>query len=635
MKGGRTALAASLRRWATAVALFLCAGFAGLQSHGATPPSRPNILWLTWEDAGPHLGCYGDSYASTPNLDALSARGMRFRRVWSTAPVCAPARTAIISGMYPSSTGAEHMRSDVPLPEGTRMFPQYLRDEGYYCSNNSKEDYNLRKPPGVWDESSPRAHWRNRAAGQPFFAVFNFTETHESQVRRRPHTFVHDPATAPIPPYMPDTRETREAWAQYHDQVSVVDRRVGAALKEVEEAGLAEDTIVFAFGDHGAGLPRNKRSACDSGLRVPLIAYFPPRWRHLAPKDYAEGGESPRLVNFVDLAPTMLSIARIRPPSWMQGMAFAGWYVSPAPEFTFGHRGRMDERIDLVRAVTDGRFVYVRNYFPHLPHGQHVAYLFQTPATIAWKRLHDSGELDAAQRAYWEPKAPEELYDLESDPHEVRNLAAEPGRQALLERFRTAHRRHTLAVRDVGLLPEAEMHARAGANAPGDLARTLERYDVNRVFEAAEVAARRDLADLPALIEMTRSDDSAVRYWAAMGFLIRGARAVQAQAETLRSLLSDASPSVRVAAGEALARHGGEADANAGLETLLAAADLNQSSYLAALAALNALDHVADRLGERRERLGALPRSDAKVATRMNDYVERLLTHLIGPQASQ
>ncbi|MGE3310982.1 MAG: sulfatase [Limisphaerales bacterium] len=592
---------------------------------------RPNILWLSCEDAGPHLGAYGDPDATTPNIDALAKEGLRYRRAWSTAPVCAPARTAIISGMYPSATGSEHMRSFVPMPSGTRMFPVLLRELGYYCSNNSKEDYNFQVAGKVWDESSVRAHWRNRATGQPFFSVFNFTESHESQVRKRPHQAVHDPARVRIPPYMPDTAEAREGWAQYHDQVSVVDERVGRMLRELDDAGLADDTIVFFFGDHGPGLPRNKRMACDSGLRVPMIARFPPRWRHLAPAEYVEGGESSRLVSFVDLAPTVLSIAGIRPPEWMQGRAFAGAHPAKAPEYLFGLRGRMDERIDLVRSVTDGRFVYVRNYFPHRPHGQHVSYLFETPMTVAWKRLFDDGKLPPVQRRYWEARSPEELYDLESDPFETVNLAGSPEHRNTLRRLRSAHRKHTLEVGDVDLLPEAEMQARAAGKAPGDLRNDRRGFDGKRILDAAELAARRDPADLPRLRRLARDRDSGVRYWAAMGFLVRGEPVVAAGAGELRKLLEDASPSVRIPAAEALATWGKPEDLRAGTEELLRLADARRSGYLVAVAAMNALDNLPEASRPPKIAFEDLPTASAGVSPRMNDYLIRLKKHLTRP----
>ncbi|HIM28667.1 MAG TPA: sulfatase, partial [Planctomycetes bacterium] len=204
---------------------------------------RPNILWITSEDNGSQLGAYGDKFATTPNLDRLAERGLRYLNAWSTAPVCAPARTTIISGVYPPSTGAQHMRSMTSLPAFMQMYPQLLRKQGYYCTNNSKEDYNLRKVGTVWDDSSRKAHWRNRAAGQPFFAIFNHTVCHESKIRTRPHKQIHDPALVRVPAYHPDTPEVRQDWAQYYDIVSQMDQLVGNNLRELEDAGLAEDTI--------------------------------------------------------------------------------------------------------------------------------------------------------------------------------------------------------------------------------------------------------------------------------------------------------------------------------------------------------------------------------------------------------
>ena len=311
----------------------------------------------------------------TPNLDALCRRGSLYMNAWSSAPVCAPARTTIISGLYPPSTGSEHMRSLTRLPEGWKLFPGYLREAGYYCSNNVKEDYNLEKPPGTWDDSSDKAHWRNRAAGQPFFSIFNFVSTHESQLRTRPHTWVHDPAKVRVPAYHPDTIEVRQDWAQYYDNITTMDGQAGRVLAELDKDGLRDDTIVFFYGDHGSGMPRNKRWPYNSGLNVCIAAAFPDKYRHLAPKDYVPGGKNNRLVGFVDLAPTMLSLAGIKPPDFYQGQAFMGPHEGPRRSFNFGFRGRMDERYDCVRTVRDARYVYVRNYMPHKIYGQHLNFM--------------------------------------------------------------------------------------------------------------------------------------------------------------------------------------------------------------------------------------------------------------------
>src|SRR4051812_2502697 len=255
------------------------------------------------------------------------------------------------------------------MPAGTKMFPQFLREAGYYCTNNSKEDYNLAKPGQVWDESSAQAHWKNRRADQPFFAVFNSVKSHESQIRTRPHTQITDPSQVRVPAFHPDRPEVRQDWAQYYDKVSEADADAGVRLKELADAGLADDTIVFYYADHGSGMPRSKRWPCDSGLHVPMVVYFPEKWRQLAPKEYQPGGKSERLINFVDLAPTILSLAGIRPPTWMQGHAFAGEFQEEPQPLMHGARGRMDECKDLVRSVTDGRYVYLRNFNPHVSQG--------------------------------------------------------------------------------------------------------------------------------------------------------------------------------------------------------------------------------------------------------------------------
>ena len=396
----------------------------------------PNILWISSEDNGPHLGVYGDSYADTPNLDALGARGMIYRNAWSTAPVCAPARTTIISGMYPPSTGSQHMRSSTRLPRPMKMFPQYLRETGYYVTNNSKEDYNLVKPGKVWAESSPQAHWRKRAPGQPFFSVFNLTVTHESQIRKRPHATVHDPATVRVPAYHPDTPETRQDWAQYHDKMTEMDGLAGKVLAQLKADGLEKDTIVFYWADHGPGLPRSKRWTYNSGLNVPLILYIPEKFRHLRPAEYAAGGESGRLAGFVDFAATVLSLAGIQPPDHFQGHAFAGRYEAPPQPYLYGFRGRMDERYDMVRSVRDQRYVYIRNFMPHRIYGQFIEYMFRTPTTAVWHQLYREGKLKSPRTHFWETKPAEELYDLAEDPDETRNLANSPEHAAVLERLR-------------------------------------------------------------------------------------------------------------------------------------------------------------------------------------------------------
>ncbi len=601
--------------------------------HRLLAADRPNIVWLTSEDNGPHLGCYGDPYATTPQLDALARRGTMYTHCWSNAPVCAPARTTIICGVHPPSLGAEHMRSEIRLPDGWRLFPQYLRAAGYYCTNNSKEDYNVTQSGQVWDESSTKAHWRHRSPGQPFYAVFNTTVSHESQIRTRPHQAVHAASDVRVPAYHPDHPVVRQDWAQYYDRLSEVDAFVGRHLRELEEAGLADETIIFYFGDHGSGMPRCKRWPYNSGLRVPMIVYVPPRFREWA-KSLAPGSINDRLISFVDLAPTVLSLAGVSLPSHFQGIPFLGPQTGPAPSHLFGYRGRMDERVDLVRTIWDGRYVYIRNYMPHLIYGQHIDYMFQTPTTRIWKALHEAGQLNERQRQFWEPKPTEELYDLNSDPDEVQNLAADPASEAVLLRLRSALKQHTLEVRDLGFLPENELHSRSGSLAPYEMGQDPNRYPLERILNMAGLAAERvaergeDTEEAAKLARALQDPDSAVRYWAAVGLLIRGQSAVATHLSALQKALGDPAPDVRVAAARALAQFAPDNLRSQARDVLLVESNVNTAGVFTAIAALNALDALSDLPKEVRERITALPRESSDVPPRMRSYVDNLLNHL-------
>ena len=591
----------------------------------------PNILWITSEDNGPHLGCYGDTYAVTPNLDRFAKRSLRYTKASSTAPVCAPARTTIISGIYPPATGAEHMRSMTRLPGDFKMYPAYLRQLGYYCTNNSKEDYNLEKVGEVWNDGGRKAHWKNRPDGKPFFAIFNHTISHESQIRNKidPANRIHDPAKVRIPAYHPDTPEVRKDWAQYYDRITMMDKLVGKNLREIEEAGLTDDTIVFYYGDHGSGMPRSKRWPYFSGLNVPLIVHVPEKFRHLAPAEYKTGGTSDRLVGFIDLAPTLLSIAGEKAPAQMQGHAFMGQHAAPAQKFSFGFRGRMDERYDMVRTVFDGRHVYIRNYMPHKPYGQYLDYMFQTPTTRVWHDLYHAGKLNAAQSIFWQTKPAEELYDLEADPDEVNNLATSKDHSDVMKRMRRAHRNWAAKVRDVGFLPEAEIHSRAGNDSPYEMGHDDSRYDFDAIFQAANAATRKGKKATEQLPGLIKSDDSAVRYWAAMGYLIRGKNGVRKGREALVAALEDKSPSVRIIAAEALGRYGRNTEAKRAANVLMQYADPAKNGICLSMYALNALDVIGEHVNPHREAIGKMARIDPKANSRMRNYANRLIGRIL------
>lgn len=425
---------------------------------------RPNILWVSFEDTNPFYGCYGDPIARTPNVDRLAAGGCRWPNAFSTAGVCAPARSAVITGMYPISIGTHHMRTthtnphtpELPtpysavIPHYVRCFSEYLRAAGYYCTNNVKTDYQFDPPLTAWDELSTQAHWRNRPdPDQPFFAVFNPTVTHESGMwPENCPDLAFDPARMELPPYFPDTPKVREAMARMYTNIEKADRILGELLDQLEEDGLADNTIVFHWSDHGP-LPRGKRWPYDSGIHVPMII----RW----PGHLEQGSVSDRLVSTVDLGPTVLSLVGIDIPQHMQGRAFLGPRAAPPREYVFASRDRYDEAYDMVRAVRDRRFKYIRHCRPDLPYLLWIPYHNRHPIVQEIWRLHLAGELAGPQTLMFEPRPVEELYDTQADPHEIHNLAADPTYTPELDRMRRALNDWIAEVGDLGQISESEM----------------------------------------------------------------------------------------------------------------------------------------------------------------------------------
>ena len=576
-----------------AVFLFTVTAFGPFFADASLADDRPNILWLSTEDIGPQVGCYGDPVAKTPNLDAFAKRGLVFEYAWSNYPVCAPARTTIITGMYACANSAGNMRSEVVLPKGVAMFPQLLRDSGYYCVNKSKTDYNYKVDHSQpWDVSSKKAHYRKREKGQPFFAVFNYTGTHESKIRKRPHVAITDPAKVKLAKYWPDTPEFRQDFAQYYDNINVMDGWVKKQLDDLEKSGEADNTIVVFFGDHGSGMPRHKRFAGDSGMLVPFVVYVPEKLKELAGKEYSAGGRSKRPVGFIDLAPTMLSLAGIEPPKYMQGHAFMGKFQSEPPKYLYGFRDRMDERIDISRSLRDEKFIYVRNYMPHLPAGQALEYQLETPSTRVWKEMFEGGKLNEVQSHFWKPHPAEELYDLESDPEETINLASDPNFKKELDRFRAEHRDSMFRFGDLGLIPEAIAFEFGQAKrSRREMLDDPEQFPMKEIFEVANLAADTD-DGLGWLQKASLHSSATIRYWAAIGIQVGGEEAVSKSKTQINNMLTDSSPAVAIIAGEMLAQFGNEGERKLALETLLKYADLRNANYYGAIQALNAINRL-------------------------------------------
>ena len=529
---------------------------------------KPNILWITCEDMSPAFGCYGDKYSTTPNLDRFAAESVRYTNAFATAPVCSPVRSCLITGLLATSLGTPNLRSQFPIPAKIKGFPAIFRAAGYYCTNNVKTDYNTANAGAIikasWDNCSNTAHWRGRKAGQNFFAIFNDMTTHQSRTMVWPYAKFakdirsrlapaerHDPAAAPLPPYYPDTPIVRRTVARFYDCITAMDKNTGRILKQLADDGLADDTIVFFYGDHGSGMPRHKRLILDSGMRVPLLIRFPKKYRHLAPAK--PGQATDRLVSFVDFPPTVLSVAALAVPDTMQGTAFLGPKAGKPRTHVYGARDRVDEAFDLARSVRDANWLYVRNYMPHLSYNQPSWYSDQGEIRQEITRLARAGKLTSpAQTHYAGPtRAREELYDTANDPHQVRNLAADPARKDRIATMRSLLRRWLLEKRDLGFLPELDMAIRSRGATPYDMARNGRTYPLETILDAAELVGAGPAAMGRQMI-LLRHMDSAVRYWAVVGLRALGDKAQTAQTALVKSL-ADPAPAVRIEAAWALA----------------------------------------------------------------------------------
>jgi arylsulfatase A-like enzyme len=539
----------------SAIGLAILTSLVG--ASGELRPSQeelPNILWITSEDNSAYLtGAYGNSFATTPNIDRLASEGFLYTHAYGTNAVCAPSRNTIITGAHSASNGNENMRSNYAKSEAVRTYPEYLRQAGYYVTNNSKTDYNTPSidPTAIWDESSNKAHYKNRPEGKPVFAIFNLTTSHESSIHRQIPTeeLRHDPAQVTLPPYHPDTPEMRHDWAQYYDKIEDMDAQVGELLQELEDSGLADNTIVFYYGDHGGVLARSKRFVYETGTQVPFIVRIPEKYEHLYPAE-RPGDKVDRLVNFVDLAPTLLSIAGIPIPDYMQGDAFLGPQKTGDPEYTFMSRLRMDERYDMVRAIRDERYRYIRNYMPFRITMQHVDYLFNAPSAQSWEDAYRAGTTDEVQSRFFQTKPVEELYDTENDYWEVNNLADDPAYADVLERMRNALTDWQREIRDVGLIPETEYEVLAGDQSMYDYMRSPE-CPFDELLHAANLATAVDPEALNTLIEYLTHEHSSVRYWGVTGILILK-DAARPAISALKEAADDESGAVATLVAEAL-----------------------------------------------------------------------------------
>ena len=577
---------------------------------------KPNILWLTCEDNNTSwLGCYGNPNATTPNIDKLAKEGFQYMHCYANAPVCAPSRSTWITGIHALSMGTHPMRSRYEIPHNKiKYYPDLLKKAGYYVSNDRKTDYNIggRSDNSPWN--SMKTDWKKLKASQPFFHVLNSTKSHESRAFGDVTKSKHDPAKMKLAKYHPDIPDIRNNYAHYQDQIDKMDADIGKALAKLKEMGLDENTIVIHNSDHGGVLPRSKRFLFNSGTHCPLIIRIPEKFKHLYPAE-KPGMKVDRLVSFIDMTKTWLKLCGAETPSYLQGQVFLGPDAEKEREYHVSFRGRMDERCDNVRAIRDKKYLYIRNYMPYAPWGQHLNYLWIMKATQAWEKHHLAGKTDAVTGRFFGTKPMEELYDTSKDPDNVNNLINDPEYKEVIARMSKAMNDWQVKNFDSALLPESEMVKRAADNKLTiyEMVRDSSLYNVQAYLDASALALKNDPSTLPALMDKMKSADSGVRYWGMVGcFLLQGKTNIDL--ETIKPFLKDDSHEVRALAAWMLYRAGQKDVAKQTWNDLLA-----NHSY-ASLKVTNIIDWIGEGTEEYADAIKACNFSHGGYVDRMKEY---------------
>ena len=613
--------------WVLLAAVLLSGHLAAAPAAGS---DRPNIVWIMSEDNSKHyLRHFDNDGAPTPHIEALAQHGITFDRAFSNSPVCSVARTTLITSCYAPRVGTQfHRRSEFANLTGTlKMFPAYLREAGYYTTNNRKEDYNAVKSPDPWDDSSGTASWKNRPDDStPFFHVETHANSHESSLHFDVHAMQKptdtDPSSVSLQPYFPDTATFRYTRARYHDRIGVIDGIVGDVVQDLSEAGVLEDTFVFYFGDHGGVLPRSKGYAYESGLHVPLVVRMPQRFRHLV--DRSLGSRTGGFVGFVDFGPTVLNLAGVEPPSGIDGRAFLGPGVDSAEvdrrREAIGYADRFDEKYELVRTLRQGRWKYIRNFEAFLPDALQNNYRYRMLAYQQWREMYRAGELDSIQRQFFEPKPAELLFDLESDPHEVRNLSGDPQHRERLIAMRKQLTRRLKRWPDLSFIPEGVLVRDDAFDHPVAYGRS-HADRIGRLVDTANLALLPAEDALPRLRESLPADDPWIRYWAAIACSCLGDDVAELRRQ-ISELLDDPEPLVAARAAECMAVLG-----RAGVDVddprdVLYGAIRRAENEPAALQMLNTAVYMHDHTGGRypietdRIRFGFEPRRRSELLRR-------------------
>jgi N-sulfoglucosamine sulfohydrolase len=568
-----------------------CIIFANLLAS-AQGADRPNILWITSEDNGVSwIGCYGGVNCETPAIDQLAEEGFRYTHCFDNAAVCAPTRSTWITGMYAISLGTQPMRSRNNIPHDVlKYYPDLLREAGYFATNGGKTDYNIGGRPDneCWDPGNGVRAWQKREEGQPFFAIVNIGDSHESRAHGSTEGTSNDPADMTLYSYHPDLPAIRGTYAKYADAVERMDAVVGQTIERLKEDGLYEDTIVVYCSDHGGVLPRSKRFLYSSGTHCPLIVRIPEKWKQWWPAE-KPGMTVDRIVSFVDMPKTWLSLAGAKIPETFQGTIFLGDDIEPEPAYHLSFRERADERLDHVRMIRDRQFAYYKNYYPFAPAGQHLAYLWKAEAAPAWEQHHQEGKTNEVTGRFFRPRVSEEFYDTVADFDNVKNLIDQPEHQAMIAEMRSAMRKRQLELFDSGLLPEQMRMRRAEESGITiyEMVRNPELYPLEKYLDAADMALGRDKANLDVLAKQMSDEDEGMRWWAIVGLHLLEEEAASS-IDVLKKALNDESHEIRMMSAWTLVKLGEKNEAMACLRELLFDGTNNQ------LMLENVLDWIGD-----------------------------------------
>jgi len=597
----------------------------------AQSADRPNVVWLVSEDNSIHfLNLFDEHGAETPRIAELAAHGLTFDNAFSNAPVCSVARTTLATGCYGPRIGTQFHRKSVavPMPDGVKMFSEYLREAGYYTANNSKTDYNAIPGKNVWDESSRKASWRKRKDGQPFFYMQSFGVSHESSLhfsrqKMKSEATKTNPATVFVAPYHPQTDTFRYTYARYHDRIQQVDGQIGAVVDQLTKDGLLEDTFIFYFGDHGGVLPRGKGYAYESGLHVPLVVRVPEKWKHLV--DAKIGSRQKGFVSFIDFGPTVLNLAGVEVPGGVDGRPFLGPGITQAEldkrDEAFGYADRFDEKYDLVRTMRKGRFEYVRNFQPFNFDGLQNNYRYRMLAYQQWRQLFEAGELNDLQSEFFRPRPAELLYDIEADPYETKNLAADPQYADVLQDMRARTTAWMKSMPDLSMYPESVLAEFAFDN-PVKFGQTIQANAAELIDIANLAVVDFEQARKP-LFKALSSTDPSVRYWALIVASSFG-KAQKGMVEKARDIAaSDPKPLVRVRAAQFLALVKAQSPQDVYLDALK-----ESTSALEAGLILNSLTQLRD--GQPGYEFEITPAS-VPAAFHKDDTVKRRLEYLTAP----